>query len=68
MPNPYTEENLIAKLDLQKYPAILEVFSELYEPDFDADFEDGLAIIIDGLRARLRGKQKSAAPRVTDRR
>lgn len=67
-PNPYTEENLIAKLDLQKYPAILEVFSELYEPDFDADFEDGLAIVIDGLRARLRGKRKLAAPRVSDRR
>ncbi len=67
-PNPYNEENLIAKLDLQKYPAIFEAFSELYEPDFDADFEDGLAIVIDGLRARLRGKRRSAAPRVADHR
>ncbi|WP_078324834.1 TetR/AcrR family transcriptional regulator C-terminal domain-containing protein [Mycobacteroides salmoniphilum] len=67
-PNPYTEENLIARLDLQKYPAIMEAFSELYEPDFDADFEDGLAIIIDGLRARLRAKRKSGAPRVPNRR
>lgn len=67
-PNPYTEENLFAKLDLHKYPAITEAFSELYEPDFDADFEDGLQVIIDGLRARLRGKRKSAAPQVATRR
>ncbi|SHR41295.1 Putative transcriptional regulator, TetR family (tetracyclin resistance) [Mycobacteroides abscessus subsp. abscessus] len=67
-PNPYTEENLLAKLDLHKYPAVAEAFSEIYDPDFDADFEDGLTIIIDGLRARLHAKRKSAAPRVTTRR
>lgn len=64
-PNPYTEENLLAKIDLHKYPTITEAFAELYDPDFDADFEDGLQVIIDGLRARLRGKRPSAAPRAT---
>ncbi|AMT69750.1 TetR/AcrR family transcriptional regulator C-terminal domain-containing protein [Mycobacteroides immunogenum] len=62
-PNPYADENLRAKLDLHRFPAQSEVFAELYQPDFDADFEDGLAIIIDGLRARLRAKGKSADPR-----
>jgi TetR/AcrR family transcriptional regulator, tetracycline repressor protein len=56
-------------VDLIAHPTVAQAFSELYEPDFDADFEDGLAIIIDGLRARLRGKRKSSvAPRVTNRR
>ena len=67
-PNPYTEENLLAKIDLHKYPTITEAFAELYDPDFDADFEDGLQVIIDGLRARLRGKRPSAPPRQTARR
>ncbi|WP_078292801.1 TetR/AcrR family transcriptional regulator C-terminal domain-containing protein [Mycobacterium sp. D16R24] len=66
--NPYSEENLREHVDLIAHPMVAQAFSELYQPDFDADFEDGLAIIIDGLRARLRGKRKSAAPRVTDRR
>lgn len=67
-PNPYTEENLLAKIDLHKYPTITEAFAELYDPDFDADFEDGLQVIIDGLRARLHGKRPSAPPRQTARR
>ncbi|ORA56066.1 TetR/AcrR family transcriptional regulator C-terminal domain-containing protein [Mycobacteroides franklinii] len=67
-PNPYTEENLLAKIDLHKYPTITEAFAELYDPDFDADFEDGLQVIIDGLRARLRGKRPSAPLRETARR
>lgn len=66
--NPYSEENLREHVDLIAHPTVAQAFSELYQPDFDADFEDGLAIIIDGLRARLRGKRKSVAPRVTDRR
>ncbi|WP_078282590.1 TetR/AcrR family transcriptional regulator C-terminal domain-containing protein [Mycobacteroides franklinii] len=67
-PNPYAEENLLAKMDLHKYPTITEAFAELYDPDFDADFEDGLQVIIDGLRARLRGKRPSAPPRQAARR
>lgn len=65
--NPYSEENMRSHVDMATHPTVAQAFSELYAPDFDADFEDGLAVIIDGLRARLRGKRASPAPRVTTR-
>lgn len=61
--NPYNLDNARAMVDPERYPLHAAVLADVYAPDFDSDFEAGLEVILDGLRARLPAKARSRAPR-----
>lgn len=50
--NPYTLNPMADNVDAQRFPLAVEAGVDLFDPDTDAGFEDGLQVIIEGMRAR----------------
>jgi TetR/AcrR family transcriptional regulator, tetracycline repressor protein len=50
--NPYTLDPIGQAVDAQRYPLAVAAGVDLFDADTDAGFEDGLQVIIEGLRAR----------------
>ncbi|MEV6769406.1 TetR/AcrR family transcriptional regulator C-terminal domain-containing protein [Nocardia sp. NPDC051030] len=50
--NPYTPEKLAALIDSSRYPLAAQSIPHLFDVDSDAGFDNGIALIIDGMRAQ----------------
>jgi TetR/AcrR family tetracycline transcriptional repressor len=59
--NPYRPDALTAVIDASRYPLTASVLPSLFNTDADAEFEQGLRIILAGIRAGV-SSLHSAAP------
>jgi TetR/AcrR family tetracycline transcriptional repressor len=50
--NPYQTAELTENVDGQRFPLAAQAVDDLFDADADAGFEDGLQVILAGLRAR----------------
>jgi len=50
--SPYHADELAEVVDEQRFPLVVQAAVDLFDADADAGFEDGLQVIIAGLRAR----------------
>jgi len=50
--SPYHADELAEVVDEQRFPLVVQAAADLFDADADAGFEDGLQVIIAGLRAR----------------
>lgn len=53
--NPYDSEQLLARIDVQRFPLTASMRPYLFEDDTDAAFEHGLRIILLGMKAGTPG-------------
>lgn len=50
--NPYRVNALAETIDQQRFPLAVQAAGDLFDADTDAGFEEGLQMILDGMRAR----------------
>ncbi|WP_068007335.1 TetR/AcrR family transcriptional regulator C-terminal domain-containing protein [Nocardia pseudobrasiliensis] len=48
--NPYGDGVLEARIDRERFPLTAAVLADLFDPDTDRGFEDGLRVVLEGIR------------------
>lgn len=52
--NPYEPGRIAARIDAERYPLTARALPYLFADDTDAEFDDGLRTVLDGMAARLK--------------